>query len=107
MTQKTRTTTITSGTISNISTSRNSSTDVEHERVVERLRLMRSVRRNLQDLSLAHRHFGAVDQRAQRTLEDVDHLLARVRVGRHERALLEVRLHERLLGAGDHLAGDH
>ena len=62
---------------------------------------------HLEHLALAHGQLLAVHQRPQRALEHVNHLLACVGVLRHERALLQVDLHERLALAGDHLAGDH
>jgi hypothetical protein len=43
----------------------------------------------------------------QRALEDVGHLLALVRMHRHERAALEINLREHLPLAGDDLLRDH
>src|SRR6185295_4517499 len=76
-------------------------------RVVERFGLMLDPRRDVEDLPLADGDFLAADQELQRALQDVGHLLALVRVHRHEAAALQVDLREHLALAGDDLARQH
>ena len=80
---------------------------VQLERVVERLGLVLDPGRDVQHFPFAHGDFLAVDQELERALQHVGHLLALVRVHRHERSLLQVDLRQHLALAGDDLAGDH
>src|SRR5687768_5552740 len=61
----------------------------------------------MEDFSLAHRDLFAADQELERALQDVGHLLALVRVHRHQRPLFEVDLRDHFALAGDQLAGNH
>src|SRR5262245_332565 len=80
---------------------------IELERVVEGLGLVLDPRRDVEHLPLADGDFLAGDEELQRSLQHVGHLLALVRVHRHERALLEIDLRQHLALAGHDLARDH
>jgi len=54
-----------------------------------------------------HDDLFAVHEKAQRALKDVGHLLALVRVDRHERTALQVDLRQHLALAGDDLPREH
>ena len=62
---------------------------------------------NVQHLAFADGDLLAADEELQRSLEDVGHLLALVRVQRHETAAFDVDLHEHLAVAGDDLPREH
>src|SRR2546427_1490816 len=80
---------------------------IELERVLQRFGLMLDPRRNVQHFALAHRDFLAADQELERALQDVRHLLALVRVHRHQAAALQIDLREHLALAGHELARHH
>ena len=61
----------------------------------------------MEHFPFAHGDFLAVDQELERALQHVGHLLALVRVHRHERSLLQVDLRQHLALAADDLPGDH
>src|SRR6185436_8589777 len=65
---------------------------IQLEGVVERLGLMLYPRGNVDHFAFADGDLLAPDQELERTLEHVGHLLALVRVHRHERALFQVDL---------------
>src|SRR5438034_11087312 len=81
--------------------------DVELERVLERLRLMLDPRRDVQHLAFADRDLLAADVELERALKNVGHLLALVRVHRHEAAAFEVDLREHLALARHQLPRQH
>ena len=64
-------------------------------------------RRDVQHLAFAHGDLLAADQELERALQDVGHLLALVRVHRHQAAALQIDLREHLALAGHHLARQH
>ena len=66
--------------------------DPEHERVVERFDLVRNAGLDVQHFAVAQRHFVAGDEQLQRALQHVGHLLAVVRVLRHDGAALQIDL---------------
>ena len=63
--------------------------------------------RDVQDLALADDDFFAADQKAKRSLEDIGHLFAVVRVDRHESAALEICLRDHLALTRHDLLGQH
>src|SRR5438445_822922 len=63
--------------------------------------------RDVEHLAFADGDFLAANQELERTLQDVGHLLALVRVHRHEAAALQIDLSEHLALAGDDLARQH
>src|SRR5688572_18136071 len=81
--------------------------EIELEGVVERFRLMLDPGRYVQDLAFADGDLLAGDEEPQRALEDVGHLLALVRMHRHERALFQIDLREHFALARDEFARDH
>ena len=83
----------------------NGAEDAEHECVVERLDLMRHARFDVQQFAVAKRHFVAGDQQLQRALQHVGHLLAVVRVLRHDGAALQVNLCDRLPSLPTRISG--
>ena len=85
----------------------NGAEDAEHERVVERLDLMRHARLDVQQFTVSKRHFVAGDEQLQRALQDVGHLLAVVRVLRHDGAPLQVNLRDRLPLSRHEFPGNH
>src|SRR5688572_11060989 len=80
---------------------------VELERIVERFRLVRCARRDMQDLPFTDDDLLAADEKAQRPLQDVGHLLALVRMHWNHRAALQINLRDHLALTGDDLLGDH
>src|SRR5947208_6449280 len=84
---------------------------IEHvhiERILQRMRLVRHVARQMEHLARAHHDlFGAVvpHQKPQRTLQDVGQLLVHVRVLRDDAALLQVHVGQHQLVAGDQTTG--
>src|SRR2546423_13761015 len=85
----------------------NRAEQIELERVFERLRLVLDPRRNVQHLALTHGNLFAGDQKLERALQDVGHLLALVRMIRDDAAALQVDLREHLALAGDDLPREH
>src|SRR5207245_2496798 len=65
---------------------------IELEGVLERLGLVLDPGRDVQHLAFADGDFLAADQKLERTLQDVGHLLALVRVHRHQAAALQIDL---------------
>src|SRR6267143_978384 len=61
----------------------------------------------MEDLAFAHGDLLAADQKPQRALQDVGHLLALVRVHRHEAAALEINLGDHLALAGHEFPRQH
>src|SRR5262245_30703581 len=80
---------------------------VELERILERLGLVRSSRRNVQHLTFANQKLLTPDETFQGTLQDVGHLLALVRVHRYECAALQIDLRKHFTFARDDLLRDH
>src|SRR5215510_5960196 len=68
---------------------------------------MWGARRNVNDLALAHDHLFAIDEKTQRSLQDVGHLLAGMRMEWHERAAFQIRLRQHLAITADDLSRDH
>ena len=61
----------------------------------------------MQHLTFAHRHLFAANEEPERSLQNVGHLLALVRVIRHDAAALEIDLRDHLPLAGDDLSRQH
>src|SRR6476646_2812961 len=80
---------------------------IEFEGVLERFRLVFHPRRDVQHLALAHRNLFAADEKLEGTLQDVGHLLALVRVVRHDAATLQIDLRKHLALAGHDLPRQH
>ena len=55
----------------------------------------------------AHRDLVAADEKPERALQDVGHLLALVRVHRHDAASFQIHLRQHLALAGDDLPREH
>src|SRR4029450_5100621 len=70
--------------------------DPEHEGVIERFDLVRNAGLDVEPFPVPQRHFLAGDEQLQRALQYVGHLLAVVRVLRHDGPALEIDLRHRL-----------
>ncbi len=80
------------------------STDIQHERVLHRFRLVFGPRRNTKDVAFTQHLDVAANRDRQHTLQHVDPLGRLVRVQRHQRALLEIGLGEPVAVRADLLA---
>ena len=68
---------------------------------------MRHARFDVQQFTVSQRHFVAGDQQLQRALQHVGHLLAVVRMLRHDGAALQVNLSDGLPFSRHEFPGNH
>src|SRR5467141_1445788 len=80
---------------------------IELEGVLEGFSLMLDPRRDVQHFAFPDGHLFTADEKLQRALQDVRHLLALVRMHRYEAAALQVDLREHFPSAGDEFARQH
>jgi hypothetical protein len=79
----------------------------EDERVVERFRLMRNARSDVQHFPFPQRHFLTIHEELERALQDIRHLLAFVGVLWHDGAAFQVNLRQGLPLSRHELSGNH
>ena len=81
--------------------------EAQHERVVQRLDLVRDAGGNVKHFALPQRHLFARHHQFQSALEHIRHLLALVRVLGNDGAPFQVNLSDGLPFSGHKLSGDH
>src|SRR4029079_14614248 len=85
----------------------NRTEDIELECVFQRLRLVFDPRGNMENFPLANRDLLTGDEKLESALQDVGHLLALMRVHRHETAALQIDLRDHFALTAHDLAREH